>query len=549
MLWGNMWNYIAESFSQEEKEILSRYFTNFDKPVFALINLPEVVKGALFARYSRSAKSLRRLFLDEFYTEIGAAQGGANGVVGLDRAESLYERMLSEYGDDSVAQLGGVHLACEQASNVLTKVLERGRLMAYLEQSTRYIPYDKPMADGHFKYLVPDEIISSGLESEYRSHMDQLFAGYKIFYAQVESKLFESTSKDANDSEFVYKSSVRAVALDAARGVLPASVLSNVGIFASAQAYESLILRMRAHSLLEVQQYAQLIKNELDKVIPAFLTRVDRSDRGGVWVDYLSERRSCLEDYYHKTENQTAETNRLPVNLEADGVNVNLISFDEDGERRVAAAILFECTDLGMSDSLKLVSGLSDSEVKDLYVSYVGNRSNRRHKPGRSFEHTRYLFEIDCDYGAFRDLQRHRMLTIEWQDLGVNLGYAVPELIRDFGFEGQYRDLFDKSNEFYHKVKAALGAKVASYVVPMGYRVKFVMDLNAREAMHLIELRSSPQGHVSYRKVAQEMYKSIVAIGHRNIARSIKYVDMDQYRLGRLSSLRQEERKSQELST
>ncbi len=173
MLWGNMWNYLAESFTEEESLVLSRYFTNLDKPVFALINLPEVVKGALFARYSRSAKSLRRLFLDEFYNPADFAVNPV-GEVGLQRAERLYERMLSEYGDDSVAQLGGVHLACEQASNILTKVLERGRLMAYLEQSTRYVPYDKPMADGRFKYFVPDEVAQAGLESEFRTTVAHL---------------------------------------------------------------------------------------------------------------------------------------------------------------------------------------------------------------------------------------------------------------------------------------------------------------------------------------------------------------------------------------
>jgi len=128
----------SEHFSASEREALAPYFTNVDLPVFALTNLPEVVKGALFARYSRSAKSLRRLFLDEFLEQVSDPH--AARAVGLERAEQLYERVFNEYGDDSVAQLGGVHLACEYASNLLTKVLEWGRLMAYLEQSTRYVP-------------------------------------------------------------------------------------------------------------------------------------------------------------------------------------------------------------------------------------------------------------------------------------------------------------------------------------------------------------------------------------------------------------------------
>src|ERR1700690_3116574 len=138
-----MFPYAVETFSADEEDILRRYVPNLDQPVFALVNLPEVVKGALFARYSRSPKSLRRLFLDEFVGELDiTGDTSLDATVGLRRAEELYERVFGDYGDDSVAQLGGVHLACEQASNVLTKMLEWGRLMSYLEQSTRYVPYD-----------------------------------------------------------------------------------------------------------------------------------------------------------------------------------------------------------------------------------------------------------------------------------------------------------------------------------------------------------------------------------------------------------------------
>src|SRR5258708_2482873 len=171
---------LNDTFTTDETRALAPYFTNTDKPVFALINLPEPVKGALFARYSRSAKSLRRLFLDEFLGEIRSAasdagdrgdaerpvQGRAADGVGTARADRLYARVLNEYGDDSVAQLGGAHLACEGVSNILTKVLEWGRLMAYLEQSTRYVPYtDRP--NGRWKYHVPAEVDGSALREAF----------------------------------------------------------------------------------------------------------------------------------------------------------------------------------------------------------------------------------------------------------------------------------------------------------------------------------------------------------------------------------------------
>lgn len=551
MLWGNMWNYLAESFSEEESLVLARYFTNLDKPVFALINLPEVVKGALFARYSRSAKSLRRLFLDEFYSQVDAAVDPA-GKVGLQRAELLYERMLSEYGDDSVAQLGGVHLACEQASNILTKVLERGRLMAYLEQSTRYVPYDKPMADGRFKYFVPDEVVRAGLESEFRSTVDELFTGYSELFEVVQRSVYATTDKDPQDSDFIYNSSVRAVALDAVRGILPAAVLSNVGIYGSAQAYEMLIMRMRSSQLAEVREYAELIKQELDKVIPAFLTRLDRSDRGGVWVEYLEARSRSLDgfalDQVTKKVPSAVSSGQLDSS-EVDGIVVRLIRYQTSGERDVAAGILFELGHLGMSEAVQVAENLSENELSDLFSRYVGIRENRRHKPGRAFEQTSYLFEVECDYGAFRDLQRHRLLSIEWQDLGVSLGFSIPELVRDFGLEEKYIGLLESARSLYDRMLPILGSKVSSYAVPMGYRIRFLLELNAREAMHLIELRSSPQGHSEYRKVAQRMFECIANIAnHRNIARSMVFVDLDQYRLGRLSSLRREERKIQEPS-
>src|SRR3954464_4777146 len=171
-------HYVEERFTAEEADVLRRYFTNLDQPVFALVNLPEVVKGALFARYSRTHKSLRRLFLDEFVGELDTTGDATiDATVGLKRAEELYQRVFFEYGDDSVAQLGGVHLACEQASNLLTKVLEWGRLMAYLEQSTRYIPYDNRLG-GRYRFYRDPEILASPLGIHYIATLDRLFDTY-----------------------------------------------------------------------------------------------------------------------------------------------------------------------------------------------------------------------------------------------------------------------------------------------------------------------------------------------------------------------------------
>src|SRR5487761_1349836 len=276
--------YVAEEFTDAESAILRRYFTNLDGPVFALVNLPEVVKGALFARYSRSSKSLRRLFLDEFVGDLElAGDATVDATIGLDRADDLYQKILYEDGDDSVAQLGGVHLACEQASNVLTKVLERGRLMSYLEQSTRYIAYDQRLASGHYRSHRPYENLESPLGARYVGDMDRMFDTYAEVLQRLVGWLTVRHPRDPRDSDFVHRQAIKAKALDAARGLLPAAALSNVGMYGDGQAYEALLLRMRAHPLPEVRWYGDLMLHELRKVIPSFLQRVDLPDRGGEW--------------------------------------------------------------------------------------------------------------------------------------------------------------------------------------------------------------------------------------------------------------------------
>ena len=286
---------VSDSFSEDERRKLARYFTNLSGPVFALINLPDTVKGALFARYSRSPKSLRRLFLDEFLDKLDS-QETRDEAVGLARAEKLYARVLSEYGDDSVAQLGGAHLACEGVSNILTKVLEWGRLMAYLEQSTRYVPYTDRTPDGRWKYHIPSELDRHLLRARYIHVLDLAFEVYARWIEPMQAHFRSRYPKATEDSDSVYRSAIRAKALDTLRGLLPAAVQSNVGLFGTGQAYEALLLRMRSHPLPEARAYADLMLTELRKVIPSFLKRIDLDDRGVAWSTYLAGTRSAVEE-------------------------------------------------------------------------------------------------------------------------------------------------------------------------------------------------------------------------------------------------------------
>ena len=526
--------YVSESFTAEEEDILRRYFTNLDGPVFALVNLPEVVKGALFARYSRSAKSLRRLFLDEFIGELDVAgDQTVDATVGLHRAEDLYEKVFFEYGDDSVAQLGGVHLACEQASNLLTKILEWGRLASYLEQSTRYIAYDARLG-GRYRYYRDPAILSSPFGTRYVGDLDRLFDTYAQLVEAVQDHVRAVVPKQAGDSDFVYRQATRAKALDAVRGVLPAASTSNVGIYGSGQAFESLLVRLRTHPLPEARTYGELMLHELRKVIPSFLRRVDVPDRGGAWSDYLEQTRTA-----------TAEiVSRLFLDEEPDEAPaVTLVDWDPEGEDKVLAAICYAASALPEQQILDRVRRISADERVALLQAYAGDRRNRRHKPGRAFERTDYRFDVLSDYGAFRDLQRHRLLTIEWQSLTPRHGYTRPELVDEAGGAAAFDAAMGRSATLYDALVEPFPAQ-APYAVCMAYRVRYAMQLNAREAMHLLELRSAPQGHPAYRRIALDMHRLIAErAGHRAIAAAMRHVSTEDPGLERLESERRAERR------
>ncbi len=530
---------MADEFTLEERAALAPFFTNLDGPVFALVNLPEVVKGALFARYSRSPKSLRRLFLDEFLTaaqrERIAGRGGGAGLdaAGGERAEQLYERVFFEYGDDSVAQLGGVHLACEGASNLLTKLLEWGRLMAYLEQSTRYIPYDD-RPGGRYRYHVPDEL-TGALRARYVATLDRAFDVYRAWLPRVRAHFEAKHPRGADESETAHRAAIRAKALDTLRGLLPAATVSNVGIYGTGQAFEQLLLRLRACPLAEARAYADLMLAELRKVIPAFLRRVDLPDRGGAWSAYLAATREAMEAAAARVLGAAAADPREEVTL---------TDFDPEGEVKVVAAALYAASALPDDELLARARKMTAEERRAVLTTYVGTRANRRHKPGRAFERTSYRFDLLADYGAFRDLQRHRLLTLEWQRLTPRHGSVMPEAVAEAGGAEEWRAVLTASAELHDAIAAAGLPAVASYAVSMAYRVRFYMELNAREAMHVIELRTAPQGHPAYRRICQRMHRLIdEQAGHHAIAAAMTFADHSAVELERLEAERAAERR------
>jgi thymidylate synthase ThyX len=503
--------YPVEEFTEEERQLLSPHFTNLDRPVFALVNLPETIKGALFARYSRYGGTLRRLYLDEFATDVPEGGRPFEGEEG-ERAAGLYERVFSGFGDDSIAQLGGAHVACEWVSNVLTKVLQRGRLAAYLEQSTRYIPYDRPLpesAGGGHRFYRDDE-----LGPEYATAMEELFAIYSRSLAEVREWAAGRWPR-GDEPENAWERSIKAKALDLLRGLLPASTLSHVGIFATGQAYEQLLLRMLASPLPEAREFGSMILEELKKVMPSFVARVERPDRGGEWISYLESRRDAAERWVA----------RLGLDRSADDPAPSVELVDVDGsEDELIAGSLFESARGPERSILDRVRALPPDEQAEIIADLAGERANRRHRPGRGWEAVRYRFEIVSDYGGFRDLQRHRMLTCQWQQLGPDLGAGIPDEVREAGVGDQYERALELSRAEYERLAAAGPAEAAPYALCLGYRIRYLLDLNAREAMHLIELRSGREGHPTYRAVAQAMHERIASV-HPAIAAAMTHVD------------------------
>jgi len=506
-------DYPVETFTAEERARLAGHVTDLDRPVFALVNLPETVKGALFARYSRYPGTLRRLLLDEFAEALPEGAAPYDGDEGT-RAAELYERIFLGYGDDSVAQLGGMHVACEWTSNVLTKVLQRPRLGAYLEQSTRYIAYDAPMqgpdGDRH-RYYRDDE-----LGPAYARAMDELFGIYAGALPPVTAWVDATFEGDPSPAR---TRAVRAKALDLLRGLLPASSLSHMGIYASGQTYEQLILHLLAHPLPEARRYGGWILEAVQAVMPSFVARVERPDRGGAWIGYLQERDGAAAAWARRLG-----LDREPAGTEA-GPSVRLLHVDGD-EEALLAALLFEATAVGEEDARLRLAALTAGERAQLLADLVGTRRNRRHRPGRGFEALRYRFEIVSDYGAFRDLQRHRMLTVQWQGLSPHLGAGVPEELDAAGVGDAVRRAYALSREAWQALVDAGLPRAAPYALCLGFRIRYVLDLNAREAMQLIELRSGREGHPSYRAVAHEMHRLIGSV-HPAVAGAMSHVDAE----------------------
>ncbi len=550
---------MSEKFTPAEEKNLTPFFTNLHEPVFGL-RLPQEVAGALFSRYSRSTKSLRRTFLDEFLGDpelaLGELLGGtapqSDQSAALKKARTFYDRVLVGYGDDSVAQLGGAHIACENISNVAAKILEDARIgIAPLEKSTRYVRFDHRDENGNYLFYREPKIMASRHAAAYLEVMNLLFESYsrrmgpmiefvksslpmeaiEVRHPQTGAALsYREAEKDEKLkkwAEGAYRSTVRAQACDALRGYLPAATLTNVGFFGVGQAFEYLLTKLYSHELAEPKDLAAAIHRELNTLIPSFVKRARFSG-------YLAGTYDGVRSLASKVIKRRPVSPTKPVAL---------VDYDRQAEEKVVAAILYSHSRHPLQDLRKLVAKMGPGERKRVLDEYLKRRSSRRDKPGRAFEHVYYTFDILGNLGLYRDLHRHRILTQERQDFTTIHGYDTPQEIIEAGFKNDFDRCMEKASEVYDEIYKDFPQE-AQYVVPFAFKIRWYMKMNLREAVHIGELRTMPQGHPDYRQIVQLMWKNIQKV-HPALAEYARFIDWKSYRLGRLQSeMRTEYKKS-----
>lgn len=465
--------------------------------------LSPITIAAAMARLSRRGDDMRITILDEF-----AGQEGKD--------EKLLQRVITAYGDDSVQQLAGMHVVVENASNLLTKKLEWGRLAAYLEQSTRYIYYDKKDADGNYRYYVPEQL-DAATKKEYRMHLDRIFDLYSSMVHKLTDYVRDRSSVPEAERDVAFNGATRAQACDAVRPVLPVATTSTVGIFASGQALESLIMHLQSDALAEARETGDKILHAARQVTPMLFERADKPDRGGAMVAYRAETARQVADL--------AEEYLSGKYAEAQTESVQLIDVWPQNEMNLVADMLYEHSSLPLADIQAEVATWSYDKKLDVMRAYFGERLNRRQRPGRALEKAHYSWDLVCDYGIFRDLQRHRIVDdLEWQVLTPRYGFDVPELIDEAGLTDDFEECFAISLKLHSIMQEAGYTTESQYATLLGHKMRWKVTYNAREAFHLHELRTSPQGHPGYRKLVQQMHEKL-AERHPVIADAMKFVN------------------------
>jgi len=538
---------MLSEFSSKEKKTLSEHFSNTEDNVFAIITPRQVDRGALMSRYSRTDKSMRRIFLDEFLKN-------------KNRGEEFYDRVLLEYGDDSVAELGEAQIAIEGLSNIAVKKIEDRRIgLSYLEKSSRYVTWNKK-ENGKYRFYRDGKIMSSKFANEYEDSCNISFETYSkniqpmIEYIREKYPIEKYSFKDSTDGKeklftklkneldiksanMIYKGSTKAKALDILRGLLPSSTLTNVGITGNGRAFEYLLTILGASELDEEQKLASKIKKELDTTIKSFVRRAD--DKYGLAFQ------KYLKDVKKKAKSITIKEIKSKPAI---GTITKLTDSETEKQAldKIITSIMYEQSpSTSYHDIMQQVKKIPITKKIKIINEFSNIRTNRRHRPSRAFENTYYTFDLCNNFGMFRDFHRHRALTLERQLLTTDHGYVIPNEIKTLGLQKEFKECMNNTKSTFEKIRKKFPEQ-SQYVVNFAYNYPYFMKLNLREACHLIELRTIPQGHIDYRRVAQEMYKEINRV-HPNLSKIMKFVDLKEYDLERFESEKRTEEKRKKI--
>lgn len=510
-------SFAPDAYNEEETWRVAPFFTNLDKSVYAaLIFSPEVI-GALCSRTSRAPEDLRKIFLGEYLTPFlsdtaGDAEAKKYGTTLKDfitflhsnpiesifsnpKARSFYAKWLAQYGDDSIAQMAGMHVVFSSLSQLAIKHIEDQRIgLAPIEKSTRYVNYSQKV-NGSYRYYTDPTLETLGLKEKYTAAMDQLFDTYTDLIPKVKTYLTEQFPEESQNV-------IEKKAFDTVRGLLPVSTLSQVAFFGNGQAFEYLVSRSMKHDLGEVRWAAEATYQELFRIAPSFLRRVkdeDNKEKAEAYQEYIAQKNSRVAKLLPK---------ELHGALESNQATVSLVEYDKDGEDKVIAGILYsaDTNTASWEDTLNAVAILNTKEKKEILEAYLSGRTQRWQKAGRAFENTYVRFDITMNIGAWRDLHRHRMLTQQRQLFTTSHGYDTPQELIDAKLDESYRAAMDAAKAVYEEI-AAHDAVLAQYAVPMAYRVRFMQWTNLRSCFWEMELRTIPEGHPDYRHVEQEKFK------------------------------------------
>lgn len=495
-------------------DLLRPYVTNLDRPVYALRNLPEEVIAVLFAYYSRSTDSLRDNLRKLLADGDLALQPGLRDELdeGLEqakaKAKAFHEKWVVGYGHASVAEHAVVHLAIEDISIVATKVLEDNRLASYTEKSTRYVPFDQD------SFYLDADVAGSPQAAVYTACCRHLLGLYTSLMPTVIEQVAKQVARPEDWTARRYEAVCRAKAFDLLRYLLPAATRTNVGLTVNGRALEHLLTKLYSHPLAELRELAASLRAEAEAIVPTLI------------------KYAAPNDYLTGARERIAELAALrPASPPASrGNSARLLDAPAEPLAELATAILYEASNQGYDAVRGQVAAMGAAEHSRIVDAYLDGRG-KFDAPLRALEHLVYRYEIVLDFGAFRDIQRHRMCTQTTQLLTPVEGYETPPELDELGHGGVYRAAQEQAAEAWETIAAAHGPERAQYVLPLAWRKRVLFTWNLRELHHFISLRSGKQGHASYRRIAQECWRELDRV-HPELARHVR-VDLDEYALAR----------------